>query len=84
MTDKENNSPTIEFFSKRHIGPEKRGIASMLKKVGYDNLDEFITSVIPEDILFNSELSIGPEKNEQEALIELKRLPLRMNPIGLI
>ena len=74
MTDKENNSPTIEFFSKRHIGPEKRGIASMLKKVGYDNLDEFITSVIPEDILFNSELSIGPEKNEQEALIELKKI----------
>ena len=74
MTDKENNSPTIEFFSKRHIGPEKRGIASMLEKVGYDNLDEFIASVIPEDILFNSELSIGPEKNEQEALIELKKI----------
>ena len=45
----------------------------MLKKVGYDNLDEFITSVIPEDILFDSKLSVGPEKNEQEALLALKK-----------
>jgi len=74
MTDKENNSPDIEFFSKRHIGPGKREIASMLKKVGYDNLDEFITSVIPEDILFDSKLSVGPEKNEQEALLALKKI----------
>ena len=77
MTDKENNSPDIEFFSRRHIGPDKTETAVMLKKVGYDSLDDFITAVIPEDILYNSKLSIGLEKTEQEALIELKTIAIK-------
>ena len=46
----------------------------MLKAIGFNNLDEFISAVVPEDILLKSKLSIGSEKKEQEALIELKRL----------
>jgi glycine dehydrogenase len=80
MTDKENNSSKIEFFSRRHIGPDKTETNIMLKKVGYDNLDDFITAVIPEDILFNSKLSIGSEKTEQEALIELKTIATKNEP----
>ena len=80
MTDKENNYSKIEFFSRRHIGPDKTETNIMLKKVGYDNLDDFITAVIPEDILFNSKLSIGSEKTEQEALIELKTIATKNEP----
>ena len=74
MADKENNSPDNEFFSRRHIGPNKLETASMLKKVGFNNLDEFIAAVVPKDILLKSKLSIGSEKTEREALIELKRI----------
>ena len=74
MTDKENNFLDIDFFSRRHIGPNRSETASMLEMVGYDNLDDFITTVVPKDILFKSRLSIGPEKTEQEALIELKKI----------
>ena len=74
MTDKENNFLDIDFFSRRHIGPNRSETASMLEMVGYNNLDDFIKAVVPKDILFKSKLSIGPEKTEQEALIELKKI----------
>ena len=74
MADKENNFRGNEFFSRRHIGPNRLETASMLKTIGFNNLDEFISAVVPEDILLKSKLSIGSEKTEQEALIELQRV----------
>ena len=74
MADKEINFGGNEFFSRRHIGPNQLETASMLKAIGFNNLDEFISAVVPEDILLKSKLSIGSEKKEQEALTELKRL----------
>ena len=74
MADIEINFRGNEFFSRRHIGPNQLETASMLKAIGFNNLDEFISAVVPEDILLKSKLSIGSEKKEQEALIELKRL----------
>ena len=73
MIQKEINSPNSQLFSKRHIGLNDSEIHEMLKEVGYKSLEEFIKNVVPEDIFSNSGLSIGSEKTEQEALIELKK-----------
>ncbi|MDG2060732.1 MAG: aminomethyl-transferring glycine dehydrogenase [SAR86 cluster bacterium] len=74
MIQKEINSPNSQLFSKRHIGLNDSEIHEMLKEVGYKSLEEFIKNVVPEDIFSNSGLSIGSEKTEQEALIELKKI----------
>ena len=57
----------LELFSRRHIGINQESVDEMLNEVGFKDIDSFITSIIPEDIYLESDLSIGPEKTEQEA-----------------
>ena len=55
-------------FKSRHIGPTNEDEASMLQYLGYENSEEFISSVIPNEI-FDSENQIasipdGCDQNE--------------------
>ena len=57
-------------FKSRHIGPSNDDEASMLNLLGYKNLEEFISSVIPNEI-FDSEhqcITIPDGCNQSEAL----------------
>ena len=47
MTDSKRNN----LFSKRHIGTNAEDNAFMLKSLGFDSMDDFISTVIPANIL---------------------------------
>ncbi len=61
-------------FKARHIGPSKDDEVFMLQHLGYENLEEFISSVIPNEI-FDSEdtdFSMPDGCNQNEALKKIK------------
>jgi len=63
-------------FKSRHIGPTHSDEALMLKHLGFDSSEEFISSVIPDEI-FDSEnqnFSIPDGCDQNEALKELKKI----------
>ena len=52
------NAELKEFtFKSRHIGPTNKDEALMLQRLGFENTEEFISSVIPNEI-FDSETRI--------------------------
>ena len=60
-------------FKSRHIGPTKEDEADMLRYLGYENSEEFISSVIPNEI-FDSEnnvISLPDGCDQNEALKEI-------------
>ncbi len=60
-------------FSQRHIGPADGALASMLKVVGYDSLDDLMRAALP-DGLGSAALALPAALSEAEALAELRRL----------
>jgi len=61
-----------ELFSQRHTGPDLNEIELMLKEVGASSLDEFMNSVVPQQIRSQRSLMLQPPATEREALEELK------------
>jgi glycine dehydrogenase len=61
-------------FLPRHIGPNAIEQAKMLKAVGYDNLETFISDVVPESIRMRSTLSFGEGRSESAVISELREL----------
>jgi len=59
-------------FIQRHIGPSQEEQKSMLKELGYNNLDEMTAKTVPEKILLKENLSIGDSNSEYKALRKLK------------
>ena len=59
-------------FIQRHIGPSEEEQNTMLKELGFKNLDELIENTVPEKILFKDELDIGDPNSEYKALRKLK------------
>ena len=43
-------------FSSRHIGPNDYQIKTMLLELGFENLDSFIESVVPQNIHIKGEI----------------------------
>ena len=74
MVKETKTTQVLELFSRRHIGVNQDSVEEMLNELGFKDIDSFITSIIPKDIYLESNLSIGPEKTEQEALLELKSI----------
>jgi len=74
MSKKIKSTDSLKLFSRRHIGIDLELTDQLLEEVGYSDMDEFIKSIIPEDILETTNLSIGSEKTEQEALASLKKI----------
>lgn len=61
-------------FTRRHIGPRQKDTNTMLKALGYDNLDDLTQAVVPASIADNKKLNINDPVSEEQALAELKAL----------
>ncbi len=59
-------------FIHRHIGPRDADIRDMLQTIGYDDLDQFIDTVVPEGIRMRGRLNLPAAITEYEALQELR------------
>ena len=74
-------------FIRRHIGPSADEIDSMLEALKLDNLDELMTTVLPEQIQRREQMDIGESCNESQMLAEIRELAagnrVQHNMIGL-
>jgi glycine dehydrogenase len=63
-------------FEDRHIGPTHRDEAAMLKALGYEDLESFISAVVPSNIAIKGvvEASMDAGVSEVEAIAELRAL----------
>ena len=61
-----------DIFTKRHVGPSDDDVISMLGELGFSSMSEFINNVIPDSIVFNSNLKVGDGVSEQQAIQILK------------
>jgi len=64
-------------FIPRHIGPRDKDIASMLKTIGANSLDDLIEKVIPEDIRMDGMLDLPEALSERNALSDLRQTASR-------
>lgn len=63
-----------EMFHERHIGPDKSETIAMLKEVGCNSMDEFIQSVVPQQIRSTAPFVIGDPVSEREALSHIREI----------
>ncbi|MBU6476404.1 MAG: aminomethyl-transferring glycine dehydrogenase [Xanthomonadaceae bacterium] len=63
-----------DSFIDRHIGPDDREIAHMLKAVGYDSLDALVDAIVPATIRQKSPLALPPAVTETEALAKIRAI----------
>src|SRR6266498_1718120 len=61
-------------FARRHIGPNEDEVRTMLREVGFENLDSLVEAAVPKNIRFNRELNLPEPKSEIEALAELRAI----------
>ena len=63
-------------FVDRHIGPNRIDVDSMLKEIGAETLDTFISQVVPHSIAIRESLSkyLPPAISEEAAIAELRSL----------
>jgi glycine dehydrogenase len=61
-------------FAIRHIGPNKKEISAMLKKIGVSSVDELIDQTIPSAIRLKKPLTIGEGLSEHDYLKHLKAI----------
>src|SRR5438128_11327834 len=61
-------------FVTRAIGPSADGTRAMLQVLGAASLDEFIDTVVPEDIQLRRPLALPPGRTEREVLQALRGL----------
>lgn len=64
-------------FLPRHIGPNAAEQSLMLKAIGYDNLEAFISDVVPESIRMRSSLTFGEARSETAVIAELREMAER-------
>lgn len=67
----------MHTFLNRHIGPQERDIAEMLKVIGTGSVDELIGQIVPESIHLKEQLELGEALSEQELLHHLHELALK-------
>ena len=70
------NEPKVGQFTDRHLGLSEEAQKEILKSLGHDDLEDFIASVVPEEILDkyvpNNLLPIPCD--EKEALEDLRSI----------
>ncbi|MEZ4754291.1 MAG: aminomethyl-transferring glycine dehydrogenase [Bdellovibrionota bacterium] len=70
-----NQQDQSELFESRHLGPSPDERSQMLKQLGFQSIDQFISSVVPKSIRQEDKLklsSFNSAQTEQEALARLK------------
>jgi len=68
-----NKMPNNEFIN-RHVGPREEEISYMLRKMGFNSLDELIEKTIPESIRLTEPLSLKEGISEGKYLEMVKKL----------
>jgi glycine dehydrogenase len=71
----------FEEFLYRHVGTSEEEQATMLKVLGYDNLNALVDAAVPDSVRSLAELDIPPAASEREVLDELRLLASR-NVVG--
>jgi glycine dehydrogenase len=66
--------PRAESFVPRHVGPDERDVAEMLKTLGYESLDALIDATIPARIRFRGGLDLPKGMTELEVLTYFRAL----------
>ncbi len=61
-------------FVRRHIGPGREQVASMLESLGFEHMDDFVDAVVPEAIRYRERLALGPPSGEHEQLARLRAI----------
>ncbi|MFN7455584.1 MAG: aminomethyl-transferring glycine dehydrogenase [Pseudobdellovibrionaceae bacterium] len=78
---------TNHEFSGRHIGPRTSDVQVMLKELGFSNLEEMASKVIPKNIRSQKGFDLGPGLSEFEMLQKAKSIlsknKITRNYIGL-
>ncbi|CDK26074.1 unnamed protein product [Kuraishia capsulata CBS 1993] len=66
----------LDTFARRHLGPSPDEVSQMLSVVKQGDLENFIKSVVPENVLVRRPLKIQPAKgySESEMLVKLKEI----------
>ncbi len=64
---------TANEFQKRHIGPSDIEQTEMLKELGFNNLDEMITKIVPKSIYSTEAMNIGNGISEFDILNQFKK-----------
>ncbi|VXB88388.1 aminomethyl-transferring glycine dehydrogenase [Aeromicrobium sp. 9AM] len=67
-------------FTSRHIGPTPSDQDAMVRRVGYDSLDDLMAAAVPSGIRSAQALNLPPAQTEAEALATLRGLADRNNP----
>src|ERR1700675_3555374 len=66
--------PPAESFVPRHVGPDERDVAEMLKTLGFPSLDALIDATIPRNIRLRDGLALPPGMTELEVLTYFRSL----------
>src|SRR5262245_27147339 len=64
----------VNSFARRHIGPNEDEVRTMLRELGFENLDSLVEAAVPKNIRLDRELNLPEPKSEMEALAELRTI----------
>ncbi|MEJ7635622.1 aminomethyl-transferring glycine dehydrogenase [Aeromicrobium sp.] len=67
-------------FASRHIGPTSTDQDAMVRRVGYDSLDDLMAAAVPSGIRSSAALNLPEAQSETQALATLRALSERNNP----
>lgn len=70
----ENAIPPAESFVPRHVGPDERDVAEMVKFLGFPSLDALMDATVPRKIRMRNPLSIPKGVTELEVLTYFRAL----------
>ena len=66
--------PPAESFVPRHVGPDEKDVAEMLKTLGFQSLDALIDATIPQKIRLRGGLDLPKGMTEPEVLAYLRSM----------
>ena len=63
-----------DVFTARHLGSAQGDIEAMLKTLGFSNLGEMVSKIVPENIRFKDDLGIGAPMSERQVMARLRTM----------
>jgi glycine dehydrogenase len=63
-----------DHFEKRHLGPDDKDVAVMLRALGVSSLDELVAETVPPSIRLGRALDLPPPASESALLAELEAI----------
>ena len=64
-------------FIRRHIGPDRGQIATMVAAVGLDSLEQIVEAAVPDDIVSNEPLALTETISERAVITYLRNMGAR-------